>query len=167
MPRLLVKSYSSCRTLLEWPLKSEVPWLSFCHPYNNNNTTIHWLTSAEHFSWARYCAEYIQMFPPFIPIVPPVGRISLPLLQVKWRQVKLLAQGYTTYKQRHRWLRTHVPDIFKLWCWKRLLRVAWKVRRSNQSIWKEINSEFSGQCPFLSCDPSMAPQVGTVCCPKC
>lgn len=47
------------QNLPEWPLKSEVPWLSFHHPDNNNNTTIHWLTAIEHFSWARYCAEYI------------------------------------------------------------------------------------------------------------
>ena len=34
-------------------------------------------------------------------------------------------------------------DAFKLWCWKRLLRVSWKARRSNQSILKEINPEYS------------------------
>jgi len=34
-------------------------------------------------------------------------------------------------------------DAFKLWCWKRLLRVPWTVRRSNQSILKEINPEYS------------------------
>ena len=34
-------------------------------------------------------------------------------------------------------------DAFKLWCWRRLLRVPWTVRRSNQSILKEINSEYS------------------------
>jgi len=34
-------------------------------------------------------------------------------------------------------------DAFKLWCWKRLLRVPWIARRSNQSILKEINSEYS------------------------
>ena len=34
-------------------------------------------------------------------------------------------------------------DAFKLWCWRRLLRVAWTARRSNQSILKEINSEYS------------------------
>ena len=33
-------------------------------------------------------------------------------------------------------------DAFKLWCWRRLLRVPWTVRRSNQSILKEINSEY-------------------------
>ena len=32
---------------------------------------------------------------------------------------------------------------FKLWCWRRLLRVPWTGRRSNQSVLKEINSEYS------------------------
>ena len=36
-------------------------------------------------------------------------------------------------------------DIFKLWCWRRLLRVPWTERRSNQSILKEINPEYSLQ----------------------
>ena len=34
-------------------------------------------------------------------------------------------------------------DVFKLWCWRRLLRVPWIARRSNQSILKEINFEYS------------------------
>ena len=34
-------------------------------------------------------------------------------------------------------------DAFKSWCWKRLLRVPWAARRSNQSILKEINPEYS------------------------
>ena len=34
-------------------------------------------------------------------------------------------------------------DAFKLWCWRRLLRVPWKARRSNQSILKEISPEYS------------------------
>ena len=34
-------------------------------------------------------------------------------------------------------------DAFELWCWRRLLRVPWTVRRSNQSILKEISSEYS------------------------
>ena len=33
-------------------------------------------------------------------------------------------------------------DAFKLWCWKRLLRVPWTARRSNQSILKEINPDY-------------------------
>ena len=32
---------------------------------------------------------------------------------------------------------------FELWCWRRLLRVPWTTRRSNQSILKEINPEYS------------------------
>ena len=34
-------------------------------------------------------------------------------------------------------------DAFKLWCWRRLLRVPWTVRRSNQSILKKINPKYS------------------------
>ena len=34
-------------------------------------------------------------------------------------------------------------DAFELWCWRRLLRVSWTARRSNQLILKEINSECS------------------------
>ena len=34
-------------------------------------------------------------------------------------------------------------DAFELWCWIRLLRVPWTARRSNQSILKEINSDYS------------------------
>ena len=34
-------------------------------------------------------------------------------------------------------------DAFELWCWRRLLRVPWTARRSNQSILKEISPEIS------------------------
>ena len=34
-------------------------------------------------------------------------------------------------------------DVFKLWCWRRLLKVSWTAKRSNQSILKEINQEYS------------------------
>ena len=41
-------------------------------------------------------------------------------------------------------------DVFELWCWRRLLRVPWTARRSNQSILKEINPEYSlGLMPKL------------------
>ena len=41
-------------------------------------------------------------------------------------------------------LHTHPSiDAFKLWCWRRLLRVPWTVRRSNKLILKEINREYS------------------------
>ena len=34
-------------------------------------------------------------------------------------------------------------DAFEIWCWRRLLRVPWTARRSNQSILKKINLEYS------------------------
>ena len=34
-------------------------------------------------------------------------------------------------------------DAFELWCWRRLLRIPWTARRSNQSILKDINPEYS------------------------
>ena len=34
-------------------------------------------------------------------------------------------------------------DAFELWCWRRLTRISWTSRRSNQSILKEINPEYS------------------------
>ena len=34
-------------------------------------------------------------------------------------------------------------DAFELWCWRRLLNVSWTARRSNQSVLREINSEYS------------------------
>ena len=44
-----------------------------------------------------------------------------------------------TVKKAERWR----IDAFKLWCWRRLLRVPWTARRSNQSILKEISPEYS------------------------
>ena len=40
-------------------------------------------------------------------------------------------------------------DTFKVWCWRRLLRVPWTARIPNQSILKEINSEYSLKGPNL------------------
>ena len=44
-----------------------------------------------------------------------------------------------TIKKAERWR----IDAFELWCWRRLLRVPWTARRSNQSILKEIGPEYS------------------------
>ena len=46
--------------------------------------------------------------------------------------------SWTTKKAEHRRI-----DVFELWCWRRLLRVPWTARRSNQSILKEISPEYS------------------------
>ena len=41
------------------------------------------------------------------------------------------------------WKAERKADAFKLWCWRRLLRIPWTAGRSNQSILKEINPEYS------------------------
>jgi len=46
--------------------------------------------------------------------------------------------SWTIKKAEHRRI-----DAFELWCWRRLLRVPWTARRSNQSILKEISPEYS------------------------
>ena len=60
-------------------------------------------------------------------------------------------ESWTVRKAEHRQI-----DALKLWCWRRLLRVPWTARRSNQSILKEISPEFSlrradveGEAPIL------------------
>ena len=45
---------------------------------------------------------------------------------------------WTTKKAEHQRI-----DAFELWCWRRLLRVPWTTRRSNQSVLKEISPEYS------------------------
>ena len=52
--------------------------------------------------------------------------------------VMYVCESWTIKKAEHR--RT---DAFELWCWRRLLRGPWTARRSNQSILKEINIEYS------------------------
>ena len=47
-------------------------------------------------------------------------------------------ESWTVKKAEHRRI-----DAFELWCWRRLLKVPWTARRSNQSILKEISTEYS------------------------
>ena len=47
-------------------------------------------------------------------------------------------ESWTVKKAEHRRV-----DAFELWCWRRLLRVPWTAKRSNQSILKEISPEYS------------------------
>ena len=67
-------------------------------------------------------------------------------LSTKVRQVKAMVfpvviygcESWTIKKAEHRRI-----DAFDLWCWRRLLRVPWTARRSNQSILKDIDPEYS------------------------
>ena len=47
-------------------------------------------------------------------------------------------ESWTIKKSEHQRI-----DVFKLWCWRRLLRVPWTARRSYQSILKEVSPEYS------------------------
>ena len=53
-------------------------------------------------------------------------------------RVMYVCESWTIKKAEHRRI-----DAFELWCWRRLLRVPWTARRSNQSILKEIYPEYS------------------------
>ena len=74
------------------------------------------------------------------------------ILPTKVRLVKAMVfpvvmygcESWTIKKAEHR--RT---DAFELWCWRRLLRVPWTARRSNQSVLKEISPEYSLKGPML------------------
>ena len=52
--------------------------------------------------------------------------------------VVIECESWTVKRAEHRRI-----DAFELWCWRRLLRVPWTARRSNQSILKEISPEYS------------------------
>ena len=62
----------------------------------------------------------------------PVKAIIFPVV------VMYGCESWTIKKAEHQRI-----DAFKLWCWRKLLRVPWTARRSNQSILKEINPEHS------------------------
>ena len=70
-------------------------------------------------------------------------RITLPrevclVKAVVFPEVMYGCESWSVRKAEHRKI-----DAFELWCWRRLLRVPWTARRSNQSIIKEISPEYS------------------------
>ena len=68
------------------------------------------------------------------------------ILQTKVHTIKAMFFLVVMYRC-ERWTRKKAEcqsiDAFKLWHWRRLLRVPWTARRSNQSILKELNPEYS------------------------
>ena len=63
--------------------------------------------------------------------IPPVKAMVFPVVIYE-------CESWTTTKAEHQRI-----DAFELWCWRRLLRVPWASRRSNQSILKEFSPEYS------------------------
>ena len=67
------------------------------------------------------------------------SRLSQGLVKAKVFPVLLYGcESWTIKKAEHQRI-----DVFKLWCWRRLLSIPWTARSSNQSILKEINPEYS------------------------
>ena len=78
-------------------------------------------------------------------------------------------ESWIIKKAEHQWI-----DAFELWCWRRLLKVPWTARRSNQSILKEISPEYSleaeaetpilwpldGKCWIIGKDPDAGKDRG-------
>ena len=91
-------------------------------------------TVLAHFSWERKSSRM-------------VFRITFIILRpfLLFKQIEYPKTGHLKKKKRPtNWLSEHKRiDTFELWCWRRLLRVRWTARRSNQSILKETSPEFS------------------------
>ena len=76
-----------------------------------------------------------------------------PRQHIKWRNITLPTKVHIVFPVvMYRWERWTIKkaehrriDAFKLWCWRRLLRVSWNARRSNQSILKETSPEYSSE----------------------
>ena len=72
-------------------------------------------------------------------------------LHIKKQRHYFADKGLSSFSSIHVWMwelvyrKTKFQRIgpFELWCWRRLLRVPWKAKRSNQSILKEINPDYS------------------------
>ena len=58
--------------------------------------------------------------------------------ELNWKKSDERSESWTIKKSGHQRI-----DAFELWCWRRLLRVRWTGKRSNQSILNQINSEYS------------------------
>ena len=75
----------------------------------------------------------------------PVLSYLLPIRHWSYNPVVMYACKSWSIKKAEHWR----IDAFELWCWRRLLRVPWTARRSNQSILKEISSEYSLEGPMM------------------
>ena len=67
----------------------------------------------------------------FLTFFPEVKAMVFPVVMYR-------CESWTIKRAEHRKI-----DAFELWCWRRLLRVPWTARRSNQTILKEISPEYS------------------------
>ena len=123
------------RTWLKWLSSSSSSILYWCFTF--------WLTSLciigssfIHLIWTDSNVFFLK----------PIQYCKVKKLKKKSRDISFLTkvglviygcESWTIKKADHQ--RT---DVFELWCWRRLLRVPWTAKRSNQSILKEVNPEY-------------------------
>ena len=126
----------SCPTLCD-PMNCSMPGFPVFHclPYFAQ-THVHWV------------GDTIQPSHLLLPTSPPALYLSQDQSLSQWVNSLLLSSLITAWKQLM-FVRSGIQDkenmiySIELWCWRRLLRVPWTARRTNQSILKEINAEYS------------------------
>ena len=137
-----------------WEKNHNFPWLGqfwdqILHPlrkvlaHNNEASYSSWIQRAagnQNSAWWE-CLENIFKFLLhhyfFNSIFKQFGGVRNYLFNI-WKTTGLRCESWTVKKAERRRI-----DAFELWCWRRLLRVPWTARRSNQSILKEINPGIS------------------------
>ena len=81
---------------------------------------------------------YISLYQGLVCRKSSICVFELNLATMVFPVVMYGCESWTRKKAEHRRI-----DAFELWCWRRLLRVLWTARRSNQSVLKEISPEYS------------------------
>ena len=117
---------------------------SRCNEHEKQFCFIHFACFLD-FNTKRWRNEMWMFWGPFLYFFHTNNILAIPSKPTKVRLVKAMVfpvvmygcESWTVKKTEHRKI-----DAFELWCWRRLLRVPWTVRRSNQSILKEINPEY-------------------------
>ena len=125
---------------------------------NGNSDTLYFLGLQNHCrwwlqSWNKRCLLHGRKAMTNPDRLLKIRDITLPMKvhlvkAVVFPVVMYGCESWTIKKAEHRGI-----DAFQLWCWRRLLRVPWTVRRSNQSILKEISPEYSLEGLMLKLKP--------------
>ena len=110
-----------------------------------HGSSIWWLYGVANSDLLQDDLHHIPRLPGLMPVT--LSRQLTKVCRVKAMVFPVVMYGcesWTIKKAEHQRI-----DAFKLWCWRRFLRVPWTARRSNQSILKEINHEYSLEGLYL------------------
>ena len=132
------------------PIRLPRPWDS---PGKNTGVGCHFLlqcmkvkSESEVVQSCQTPSDPIDCSPPGLTNLDSVLKSRDITLPTKVHLVKAMAFPVVMYECESQTIKNaerQTTDAFELWCWRRLLRVPWTVRRSNQSILKEISPECS------------------------